>query len=498
MTEEKKERARKREIQAKKWEEEVHQHLVAWGRSILVKCVDVALHIWPPQHEQFKPWARSILLKCIDISMHVWPPPAGLMYLFVKHKDKPGLRSFRRGPTTIIGNSATEPHLEGFAGIGGQQSRSHTSGTASRRRLWNTQQTQLENDIPAAEASESAESTEATAEISSDDAAQDAADEVPVEHDPCDSDFAPHGDKHNLEGYKVLSKRDASGTVKWLLKEKNGQIHESENMQDKVQEREDNCQIEVENAMDRDAITEEDRKFIASESDDDEGGGDENNIDKYPEDEGGADSPIRQPKNGKKKKKKRRVHQPTEKRKTKFIDASEPAKRKRKPKLSPPPDIPLIPPASSSAAASGDRPPPLVHNEAKVGFLMHESDSEVAEMLPPPATAAESMKSTEVDEADYDDVADLLPNPSKRPECRNNNRDNNRNNSRDSSRNNSSRNDSVGGFPASAPPPIRLPRLPPPPTKRHNIPQPQPPRTPPQPSIFPTRKPHRLKKLSDE
>lgn len=56
-------RKAKAPLKAKQWEEQVHQNLVAWTRTILHQCIDIAIR--------------------------VFPPPAGLMNLFVKHGDHP-------------------------------------------------------------------------------------------------------------------------------------------------------------------------------------------------------------------------------------------------------------------------------------------------------------------------------------------------------------------------------------------------------------------------
>lgn len=276
----KNEKSRQKEIRAKVWQEEVHQHLVAWNRTILIKCIDIA--------------------------MHCFPPPQTLMQLFIKHKNKPGLRDFRAPGAgaqpmgaTLRPSSAAPPRglWQASAGNDGNRPSDTKHATKEKTPSKRGRKRQAVGDDPIASPIASQEEDElglgplADCVPVGDDEGENGEADPELPHDPYSSDFVPDGDKHNLEGYKVLSKRDAMGTKRWLLQDKKGTVTESIDIANQEQADLDRIQLDVENAMDQE--TAEDKAFIAPSDEEDED-------DRYPDDDGGADSPMRRSRRRKK------------------------------------------------------------------------------------------------------------------------------------------------------------------------------------------------------
>jgi hypothetical protein len=249
------------------------------------------------------------------------------MKLFIKHKDRPLRRDFRRAAATAVSSAALA-----------------SAGSSAGRRMWQPEDANADADVEQQDGAENNNDgdgdgdgggggdgdgeephpvadacSRSSLRVSTMEKADDPDDADLADHDPCDSDFVPKGDSANLDGYKVLSKRDATGSVRWMLKDKDGKVTESIGVDDPETEIEDKRLTDVQNAMD--VPDDDDKAFVAPEDDDDDD--DDNNDDKppttqnaatanvdpenvkdlYPDDDGGADSPIQRKPISKPKKK---------------------------------------------------------------------------------------------------------------------------------------------------------------------------------------------------
>lgn len=230
-----KQQKKKKEPKARKWEEELQQSAMAWCRTFLVQCIDIA--------------------------MMVFPPPPGFMQLLIKNKDR---------PSVVRSLSSTKP-------------RRKKQKTSKKPDLWHAED--VDDDKKDEDDNNENDTDTLSEELELD---QDLAN-----HDPCDSDFVPDGDKHNLEGYQVLSKRDKITGIQRTFLKKGKVLTESIDVTNKEESDADKRQIDVENAMD--VPNAEDKAFVVDD-DDNNDDNDSDGSEKYPDDEGGADSPIRNPK----------------------------------------------------------------------------------------------------------------------------------------------------------------------------------------------------------
>jgi hypothetical protein len=347
-----------REVAAKKWQEEIHQHLMSYTEKLFCKSVSVAQHFYPPpsallsllltskknnksnasatasatdeksQQEEIRrhliAYTEKVLSKAIVVVQHLYPPPVALLSLFITNKDRATKTELRQGNTTTT--TTTELDNKG-----------PSSSDGNKRRLWKPGDGEKTSQFSLTQENSLAISNMAEM-CNNDDDDDDKNTDDEKAHDPYDSDFAPRGDSYNIDGYKVLSKNVKESDESYLIQDKHGRVTESIGLcANPDAEARDKMITEVETAL-LDQETAEDRDFIDnepqpddhpddpnSESDSDSDSTKKNKIktkktvkrkrpkkhtvpkkqvvksdsdsdnEKYPEDSRGADSPIGNP-----------------------------------------------------------------------------------------------------------------------------------------------------------------------------------------------------------